>query len=158
MTHQIINLITLLILGILYLYTFAMLQNKFFSKLTSPKNQAVLILYIAAIASASINLIHIADISSDALLFFLDQDNYIKGILYSVAFFSGMWLFSLAFFRTSFFIVGLLSPENEMDELIKNNKEIAWIHAIIVITISFVIAPAIVKIASSFIPYPTLPF
>ena len=99
MTHQIINLLTLLILGILYMYAFAMLQNKFFSKLTNPKNQSVLILYIAAITSASINLIHIADISSDALLFFLDQGSYLKGISYSVAFFIGMWLFSLAFFK-----------------------------------------------------------
>jgi hypothetical protein len=81
------------------MYAFAMLQNKFFSKLTNPKNQSVLILYIAAITSASINLIHIADISSDALLFFLDQGSYLKGISYSVAFFIGMWLFSLAFFK-----------------------------------------------------------
>ena len=43
-------------------------------------------------------------------------------------------------------------------ELLKNNIELAIIHAVILISLSFVIAPALVKIAAEFIPYPKMPF
>ena len=69
-----------------------------------------------------------------------------------------MWIFSLVFFRLSFIVVGLLTPENEEDELMKNNIEIAAIHAIILIALSFVISPALIQIASEFIPYPKTPY
>jgi hypothetical protein len=69
-----------------------------------------------------------------------------------------MWVFSLLFFRFSFIIVGFLTPENEEDELIKNNIELAVVHAIILIALSFLIAPALIQIASEFIPYPKMPF
>jgi hypothetical protein len=158
MTHNIINLLSLLILGIVYIFTFSKIQNSFFSKITHPKNQATLIVFISSITSAVINLIHISDAASDAMLFFLDNNQLLKGMIFSISFFAGAWVFSWGFFRLSFFIIGNLTPENEMDELIKNNKEIAWLHAIIIIGLTFVIAPALVKIATAFIPYPKLPF
>lgn len=158
MIHNLLNLLSLIILGIIYIFTFSKVQNSFFSKISHPKNQATIIVYIASIAAACINLIHISDVASDAMLFFLEHDSLSKGILYSVAFFASAWIFSFVFFRGSFFIVGSLTPENEMDELIKNNKEIAWVHALIIIGLTFVIAPALSKIATSFIPYPILPF
>jgi hypothetical protein len=40
----------------------------------------------------------------------------------------------------------------------KNNIEIALVHAIIILVLSFVLAPAITRVASHFVPYPTLPF
>lgn len=158
MIHNLLNLLSLIILGIIYIFTFSKVQNSFFSKISHPKNQATIIVYIASIAAACINLIHISDVASDAMLFFLEHDSLSKGILYSVVFFASAWIFSFVFFRGSFFIVGSLTPENEMDELIKNNKEIAWVHALIIIGLTFVIAPALSKIATSFIPYPILPF
>jgi hypothetical protein len=158
MIHNLLNLLSLVILGIIYIFTFSKVQNVFFSKISQPKNQATIIVYIASIAAACVNLIHISDAASDALLFFLEQESIVKGILYSVAFFASVWVFSFVFFRASFFIVGSLTPENEMDELIKNNKEIAWLHALIIVALTFVIAPALSKIATSFIPYPKLPF
>ena len=158
MIHNLLNLISLLVLGIIYIFTFAKIQNAFFSKISRPKNQATIIVYIASIAAACVNLIHISDAASDAMLFFLEQNSIMKGLLYSISFFASVWVFSFLFFRASFFIVGSLTPENEVDELIKNNKEIAWLHSLIIIALSFVIAPALSKIATSFIPYPALPF
>lgn len=158
MIHNTLNLLSVLILGIIYIYTFSKVQNLFFSKVSRPKNQATIIIYIASIAAACINLIHISDAASDAMLFFLNSNNILKGILYSSSFFVSTWLFSFVFFRLSFFLVGTLTPENEIDELIKNNKEIAWLHAIIILALAFLIAPSLSKIATSFIPYPKMPF
>ena len=44
------------------------------------------------------------------------------------------------------------------DELIKNNIELAILHAVILISIAIMLAPALVKIEAQFIPYPKLPF
>jgi hypothetical protein len=158
MINNVINLLCLLILGIIYIFTFSKVQDLFFSKITKPKNQASIILFIASIASACVNLFHISAAASDALLFFLEHDNILKGILFATGFFAGAWIFSLLFFRLSFFIIGNLTPENEVDELVKNNKEIAWLHAVIIIALTFVISPPLSKIATSLIPYPQMPF
>jgi hypothetical protein len=158
MINNSLNLLSLIFLGIIYIFTFSKVQNVFFSKISQPKNQATIILYIASIGAACINLIHISDAASDAMLFFLEKEAIFKGLIYSTCFFASSWIFSFVFFKASFFIVGSLTPENEIDELIKNNKEIAWLHSIIIIALTFVIAPALNKIAVSAIPFPKLPF
>jgi hypothetical protein len=159
MQTEIISLFLLLILGLVYLFFFAKVQHRYFQHLSQPKkNNAVLIVFIASLISASINLIHIADLAADAVRFFLKSDNYINALLFALAFFTGMWAFSNLLFRLSFLIVGLLTNEREDDELLKNNIELALIHAVILISLSFVIAPALVKIAAEFIPYPQIPF
>ena len=159
MKSEIINLLVLLVLGLFYLFFFAKMQHVFFQKLSQPKkNNAVLIVFVASLISASINLTHIADLTSDAIRFFLKSEDYLTALLFSVSYFAGMWIFSLVFFRLSFIVVGLLTPENEEDELMKNNIEIAAIHAIILIALSFVISPALIQIASEFIPYPKTPY
>ena len=78
MTNNIINLLSLLILGIVYIFTFSKVQNSFFSKITQPKNQATIIVFIATIVTACINLIHISDAASDAMLFFLNNKFFAK--------------------------------------------------------------------------------
>lgn len=159
MKSEIINLLLLLVLGLIYLFFFAKMQHIFFQKLSQPKkNNAVLIVFIASLIAASINLTHISDLTSDAVRFFLKSEDYLKALLFSVSYFAGMWIFSLVFFRLSFIIIGFLTSEKEEDELLKNNIELAVIHAIILIALSFVIAPALVNIASEFIPYPKMPF
>lgn len=66
--------------------------------------------------------------------------------------------FSFILFHLSFLLIGFITPENENDELSKNNLEIAILHVIILISLTFIIAPALVKIAAEFIPYPEMPF
>ena len=159
MFEESFNLLVLFSLGLLYLFMFAKIQHAFFLKLSQPKkNHAVLIVYVASLIAASINLVHIAELTSNATRFFLKTEDYGNAVVYSLAYFGGMWVFSVLFFRFSFIIVSYLTPENEEDELIKNNIELAVIHAIILIALSFVIAPALIQIASEFIPYPEMPF
>jgi hypothetical protein len=159
MLQELFSLFVLLILGLIYLFFFAKIQHVFFQKLSQPKkNHAVLVVFVASLIAASINLIHIAELTANANRFFLKTDDYFNALVYSLAYFAGMWVFSLLFFRFSFIIVGFLTPENEEDELIKNNIELAVVHAIILIALSFVIAPALIQIASEFIPYPKMPF
>jgi hypothetical protein len=159
MNKEIINLILLLTLGILYLFLFAKVQHLFFKKYSQiNKNQAILIIFIASLISASINLIHISELAANANLFFLQTDDYLNTLIYSLSYYLGMWIFSLVFFRFSFLITALLTKEKEEDELIKNNIELALIHAVILIALSYVIAPSLIQIASKFIPYPKLPF
>jgi hypothetical protein len=152
------DLLILLTLGIVYLFSFAKMKTIFFSKYGTSKNNALTILYLSSLVASAVNLIHISEGASDAILFFLKGNDMPKAILYAVSFFAVSWLFSIVLFQFSFFIVSLLTKEDETDELIKNNTEIAWLHAIILVSLTFVIAPAIVKIAVSFIPYPELPF
>jgi hypothetical protein len=159
MFEESFNLFALFILGLLYLFMFAKIQHAFFLKLSQPKkNHAVLIVYVASLIAASINLVHISELTANSTRFFLKTEDYVNAMAYSLAYFAGMWAFSVLFFRFSFIIVSFLTTENEEDELIKNNIELAVVHAIILIALSFVIAPALIQIASEFIPYPEMPF
>ena len=158
MTNQIITLAIVILLGLLYLFFFAKVQNLFFNSISTKKNNAILILYGASLISASINLVEVAEISEDAIRFFLNENLLFKAIYFSFFFFLGMWVFSFALFRLSFFVISLLTQENEKSELNKNNIEISITHGIIVIALSLLIAPVIVNIAHGFIPYPELPF
>lgn len=158
MLNEWMDLGTLTILSIFYLFTFARVQSNFFDKYLEEKNAAILIVFGSSLLAAGINLNHISDTSSDAMRFLISQNEWTKAIGLALLFFAGMWIFSYVLFRITFFITGFLTPESELNELRKNNIEIALIHAIIILVLSFVLAPAITRVASHFVPYPTLPF
>lgn len=154
----IIDLGILTLLGILYMFFFAKVQKLFFLKYGDVKNNSILILYIGSLSAAAINLFHISSAASDAVLFFIGQDSFMWAIIYASSFFTGIWIFSILIFRLSFLVTSFLTKEDETTELLKNNSELAWMHVVILIAITFVIAPALVQIAVSFIPYPKMPF
>ena len=158
MLNEWMDLGTLTILSIFYLFTFARVQSNFFDKYLEEKNAAILIVFGFSLLAAGINLNHISDTSSDAMRFLISQNEWAKAIGFALLFFAGMWIFSYVLFRITFFITGFLTPESELNELRKNNIEIALVHAIIILVLSFVLAPAITRVASHFVPYPTLPF
>ncbi|MCE2768735.1 MAG: hypothetical protein LW711_01990 [Saprospiraceae bacterium] len=158
MLNEWMDLGTLTILSIFYLFTFARVQSNFFDKYLEEKNAAILIVFGSSLLAAGINLNHISDTSSDAMRFLISQNEWAKAIGFALLFFAGMWVFSYVLFRITFFITGFLTPESELNELRKNNIEIALVHAIIILVLSFVLAPAITRVASHFVPYPTLPF
>ncbi|MDP4580406.1 MAG: hypothetical protein NWS66_09545 [Saprospiraceae bacterium] len=158
MLNEWMDLGTLTILSIFYLFTFARVQSNFFDKYLEEKNAAILIVFGSSLLAAGINLNHISDTSSDAMRFLISQNEWAKAIGFALLFFAGMWIFSYVLFRITFFITGFLTPESELNELRKNNIEIALVHAIIILVLSFVLAPAITRVASHFVPYPTLPF
>ena len=158
MLNEWMDLGTLTILSIFYLFTFARVQSNFFDKYLEEKNAAILIVFGSSLLAAGINLNHISDTSSDAMRFLISQNDWAKALGFALLFFAGMWIFSYLLFRITFFITGFLTPESELNELRKNNIEIALVHAIIILVLSFVLAPAITRVASHFVPYPTLPF
>ena len=158
MLNEWMDLGTLTILSIFYLFTFARVQSNFFDKYLEEKNAAILIVFGSSLLAAGINLNHISETSSDAMRFLISQNEWAKAIGFALLFFAGMWIFSYVLFRITFFITGFLTPESELNELRKNNIEIALVHAIIILVLSFVLAPAITRLASHFVPYPTLPF
>jgi len=158
MLNEWMDLGTLTILSIFYLFTFARVQSNFFDKYLEEKNAAILIVFGSSLLAAGINLNHISDTSSDAMRFLISQNEWAKAIGFALLFFAGMWVFSYVLFRITFFITGFLTPESELNELRKNNVEIALVHAITILVLSFVLAPAITRVASHFVPYPTLPF
>jgi uncharacterized membrane protein YjfL (UPF0719 family) len=158
MLNEWMDLGTLTIFSIFYLFTFARVQSNFFDKYLEEKNAAILIVFGSSLLAAGINLNHISDTSSDAMRFLLSQNQWTKALGFALLFFAGMWIFSYVLFRITFFITGFLTPESELNELRKNNIEIALVHAIIILVLSFVLAPAITRLASHFVPYPTLPF
>jgi hypothetical protein len=141
------------------MYSFSKIQNRFLKYLSQPqKNIAVMILFFSSLIAAAINMIYAASLSSDAINYFQKSSSFLNIVFFSFSFFIISWIFSLALFRLSFLIVGFLTVENEDDELIKNNIELAILHAVILISISIMIAPSIIKIEAQFIPYPKVPF
>ena len=155
---SVLNLSLITVLGILYIFTYSQMVGNYLERIAKPKNMALLILYFSAILSAGINLVHISEIAENAFIFFMDKNEVIKAILYAFGFVSGMWFFSFAFFMVSFMLVSMLRPRDEKSELAMGSIEIAGLHGTILIVLSFVIAPALISIASQFIPYPDMPF
>ena len=139
MLNEWMDLGTLTILSIFYLFTFARVQSNFFDKYLEEKNAAILIVFGSSLLAAGINLNHISDTSSDAMRFLISQNEWAKAIGFALLFFAGMWIFSYVLFRITFFITGFLTPESELNELRKNNIEIALIHAIIILVLSHLI-------------------
>jgi hypothetical protein len=156
---DVINLSVLFVLGILYLFTFTKVQQRYFSRYGSVNRPiSVTLLLMASVGSAAVNLIHIADLAANSNRFFMSSGDYMKAFLFSFCFFAVMWVLSLAIFHISFLVTGSLTKENEYDELMKNNIELSLLHSVILLSISFIISPPLIKIASTFIPYPELPF
>lgn len=144
-------------LGVFYLYSFIVVIKARF-KSAEPHSSAFITVFTAAMISASVNLYGIANITSDALIFFLNQKEYLKAALYAFSFFLGMWVFSIILFNSSFFIISGLTNQDEKEALEANNMELALMHAVIMVTLSFIISPALISIAGEFIPYPKTPF
>jgi hypothetical protein len=159
MYTEIIVLLMLLGYGILYMFMFYRVQQVYFKKFNlSDANPAVITLFLSSLVSASVNLVHISDIAADALRFFIGAGFFQKGLMYCLFFFAGMWIFSFLLFQVSFVIIGMMTKENETDELIKNNLFLALVHSVILLSLSFIISPALVKLAAGLIPYPKMPF
>jgi hypothetical protein len=158
MVMELINLALASVMGILYMFLYVKITNKFLNGFATKKNNAILILFTASILSAGINLYHVSELSSAAFHFYFNNNNLLMAISSYLIFFSSMFLFSYVFLRLSFALIGALTKENESAELAKNNIEIALIHASILIILSFVIAPSVISFATQFIPYPKAPF
>jgi hypothetical protein len=155
--REIANILLLILFGIAYLTSYTKVQTAFFNRFSN-RNNAYSILFIASVLSSGIVLIDISKVMTEAFLFFYDQKNLVNAFIYLLLYFTGAWFFSWLLFRSSFFLVSIISKENELEELSKNNVELSLIHSSIIILLAFVVAPSLSEMAASFIPYPKLPF
>lgn len=141
-------------LSILYLYFVAKMQKWYFRKLFNYKlNNSVLTIYISSLIMSLINLYYFSDLATQAFLFFANSSFFMKAFEYSAIYFVIAFILSILLFRFSFLFVGSLTAENEMAELAKDNRELAIMHAFVVIGLSIILGPSLVIIASDFIPY-----
>lgn len=154
----VVNLVILSVLGIIYLLTYTRVKKRYLEKLIGGHNRSTFILLISGLLSASINLYNITEAISDAVIYFVKIDHLLKAMSFAFSFIVTSWIFSMILFKYSFYIVGFITEENEKKELINDNYRLALLHGVILTSLSLIISPAIVKIAISLIPYPTLPF
>jgi hypothetical protein len=155
---DLINIVLIIILGVIYLISFTKVQSLYFNKLSSVRTNAITILYLSSILAAGFVLLDISKSMSEAYNFFYDQNNISSAFLYLGLYFLGAWSFSIGLFYVSFFFVSILNKHDEKAELSKNNIEIALIHSAVLLILSLMLSPALSSLASSFIPYPELPF
>ena len=90
---EIINIILLMILGIVYLVAFTKIISAFLNKLTSQRNNAIITLFVSAIAAAGIVVIDISKVISDAFQFFWDNSQIALAIGFTLLLFIGSWIF-----------------------------------------------------------------
>jgi len=141
-------------LSILYLYFIAKMQKWYFHKLFNYKlNNSVLTIYIGSLIMSLINLYYFSDLATQAFLFFANSSSFMEALEYSAIYFVIAFILSILLFRFSFLFVGFLTAENELAELAKDNRELAIMHAFVVIGLSIILGPSLVIIASDYIPY-----
>jgi hypothetical protein len=155
---EIINIALLIFFGVLYLTSFTKVQSLYFNNIWKVRSNAISALYLGSILSAGIVLIDISKSMTDAFSYFYDQSQLVNAFLYLMLYFISAWAFSLGLFHVSFLLVSMITKENEKIELANNNLELALVHSAILILLALVVAPALSQLASSFIPYPELPF
>ncbi len=145
-------------MGVIYLMSFTKVQTAYFNKLFANRTNAISILYLGSILAAGLVLFDITKSMTDAYNFFYERNDIGNAFLYLGLFFVGAWGFSIGLFHSSFWLVSMLTKENEKEELMNNNVEIALVHAAVLLILSLMIAPALSSFATSFIPYPVMPF
>jgi hypothetical protein len=155
---EVINIVLLLVLGIFYMVGMAKIIGKYINSFGAARNNAITVLYIAAISASGIILVNISKVITDAFIFFYDQKSVFKAIAFTLGYFIGAGVFYIGFFYLSFIITSLLTKEKEKESIKNNNVELALIHGALLIVISFLVGPALSNWAASFIPYPDLPF
>lgn len=153
-------LIILLIFSIAYLVAYGKLLDMEFIKNFNGRDysMAANIIKTASLASSAILLVHISQIAANANRFYLKSGIYGKALLFTFSLYVGTCIVSYLVYRVSYLIVSTLTTENEMESLRKNDIALSLYHTVILITISFILSPLLSRIASSYIPYPPLPF
>jgi len=154
-----IYLLQIAVLSIISMgYLFFMYKLIFIMINPSIKNSASTILRVGFLASSAVNLYAICQSIIDCLNYYVSKSEYLEAIAFSLGTTISIFIISAILIRSSFYIVGIFTKEDEMQEINNNNIELTLMHSTIVITISALIAPVLANLAESFISYPTVPF
>ena len=157
MQPEILNLITTTALSLIYLIGATKSVQPVFSGIIKPLNNATGILFLGTILGFGINLLTFSNVASSAFYYHLSQQELLKGLMYWT-FLAGLsFVFSYLTFRLSFSLVGLTTPENEKEELAKDNITLAGLHVVVYIIICLVVSHPLADYANTFISYPQFP-
>ncbi len=158
MTAEILNLVTLFILGIAYLVLMSKFNITLTGRFIKEKNTAGYILYASVLIASAIYLVQTADIASSANRYFMRTSLYSSALLYSCAFFILSLICSILLILSSFFVSSMLTAESEKDELANNNIELAIMHGVILISLALITHQGFSTIMTSYIPYQDMPY
>ena len=158
MTAEILNLLTLFLLGIAYLVIMSKFNIILTGKYMQEKNTAGYLLYAAVLIASAIYLVQTADIASESNRFFMRKGMYSSALLYSGIFFIFSFLCSMILTMSSFFVSSMLTIKSEKEELANNNIELAIMHAVILISLALITHQGFATILTSFIPFPEMPY
>lgn len=89
-----LDLVVLMTFGIFYLYSFTRLKKSYLRRLGSTQNESITVLFLGGVVASAVNLVHSADAASDAILFFLEQNDPVRAFLYALCFFMAAWVLS----------------------------------------------------------------
>lgn len=158
MTAEILNLLTLFLLGIAYLVIMSKFNIILTDKYMQKKNTAGYLLYAAVLTASAIYLVQTADIASESNRFFMRKGMYSSALMYSGIFFILSFLCSMILTMSSFFVSSMLTIKSEKEELANNNIELAIMHAVILISLALITHQGFATILSSYIPFPEMPY
>lgn len=158
MTPELMNLVTLFLLGIAYLIIVSKLNLVLTKKYFSAKNTASYLLYAAVLVAAAIYLVMTADIVSDSNRFFMRNGQFATALLYSVGFFALSLVSTVVLTLSSFMVSSMLTLASEKEALENNDIQLAIMHSIILIALAFITFKGVGNIMTSFIPFPDVPF
>ena len=158
MTAEILNLLTLFLLGIAYLVIMSKFNIILTGKYMQEKNTAGYLLYAAVLIASAIYLVQTADIASESNRFFMRKGMYSSALLYSGIFFILSFLCSMILTMSSFFVSSMLTIKSEKEELANNNIELAIMHAVILISLALITHQGFATILTSYIPFPEMPY
>lgn len=139
-------------------YLFAMYKMILMIVKPQLKNTAATLLRLGFLASSGVNLYAICQSIIDSLDHYISKSQFVDALVFSLSASLGIFVISLILIRGSFYLVGLFTKDDEMDEINNNNIELVLLHITITITISALIAPVLANLAESFISYPSVPF
>ncbi len=158
MTPELMNLITLFLLGIAYLVVVSKLNILLTQKFLRVKNTASYILYASVLIASAIYLVMTADIVADSNRFFMRNEQYTTALFYSIGFFALSLISTIVLTLSSFMVSSILTKASEKEALENNNIELAIMHSVILISLAFITFKGVSNIMTSFIPFPDIPF
>jgi hypothetical protein len=154
MSTEFINVLTAFAVSVIYLILTIKVISPFFLSITKPMNNATGVLFFFVVLGFGIQLFSISDVATSSLHFHNGREEFSKGIGNWFLFSGIAFAISFLFFRISYFIVGLSTPQNEKTELAKNNFTIAGLHAVVFIIISLVASKPLSNLINTLVEYP----
>ncbi|NBU91943.1 MAG: hypothetical protein EBS17_03775 [Flavobacteriia bacterium] len=125
--------------------------------MTQPLNHATGLLLVGVLIGFGINLNDLAEIAVTSFFFYAKTSGYLVGILFWFIFAMIAFCISYLLFRFSFLMINWATPENEKEELGKNNWVLATIHAVVYIMLCLVLSESVSLLANTLVDYPEYP-